>query len=386
MRADDEPQRITAHREAELGTSPLSPHIRTLDAVRGIAASLVVVHHFASLVRDQFPPTGVARYALRVLWALGHPSVVVFFVLSGFVLYLSYRQSQQFSTTAFLARRIFRIYPAHLAATALSVFLVLSMDASNLDGLGHYVRNVLPRLGDSASMGRALVLIPAVSGDQKINSVLWSLVHEMRFSLVFPLLAVACRNSPVFFLTGNIALYALARLSLLELGLSPHFFLGDGLVTSLLVSGVYFPTFALGMVAAHIFLKGEVRISGRTELAAAVALGVLALLDVDDLATALAASVVLLVAATGRHARRILHHRLLGWLGDISYALYLVHFPILMFTGYMSRSFPLISFVGALALGIALSLAAATLLHRLIEVPFIGYGSRLIMRYRRQLA
>src|SRR5438132_858935 len=59
------------------------PRLRSLDAIRGLAAVLVVLYHARFICLQTF------RYdVLHGAMALGYASVDVFFVLSGFVIFL----------------------------------------------------------------------------------------------------------------------------------------------------------------------------------------------------------------------------------------------------------------------------------------------------------
>ncbi len=91
----------------------------SLDAVRGLAALTVVAHHgFAALPEFWAVYTGaptsrlatiMAFSPLHLLWE-GHQAVLVFFVLSGFVLSLPYWQGNPPGYGTFLIRRFCRIY------------------------------------------------------------------------------------------------------------------------------------------------------------------------------------------------------------------------------------------------------------------------------------
>ena len=71
------------------------------------------------------------------------------------------------------------------------------------------------------------------------------------------------------------------------------------------------------------------------------------------------------------------------WLGKISYSLFLVHFPILVFVSTVALYFGLNSPAEAVMLlgtAVLLSLAAATVLHHWVEVP-AGHLARLLDAY-----
>ena len=93
-----------------------------LDAIRGVAALAVVMHH-CLLVLD-FGPETKSKYwllwetPLRALFA-GNEAVTMFFILSGYVLTIPFIQTNQ-KYANFIIKRIFRIYPAYLLAVTIT--------------------------------------------------------------------------------------------------------------------------------------------------------------------------------------------------------------------------------------------------------------------------
>jgi peptidoglycan/LPS O-acetylase OafA/YrhL len=99
--------------------------IDSLTTLRGLAAAWVTVFHFSGDLYSLFPWTKVLDPFLLHGWL----AVPLFFILSGFVLYYNYGSSFRVIRTStygrFLAMRLGRIYPVHLATlfAALAVYL-----------------------------------------------------------------------------------------------------------------------------------------------------------------------------------------------------------------------------------------------------------------------
>jgi peptidoglycan/LPS O-acetylase OafA/YrhL len=95
-------------------------HFESLDGLRGAAALAVVIHHSLNVyLHTETRNWWLFTPMLRALAArLGHPSVLLFFVLSGFVLYVSFLRGHDNSYGSFLSRRVFRLYPAMIVAVA----------------------------------------------------------------------------------------------------------------------------------------------------------------------------------------------------------------------------------------------------------------------------
>ena len=135
-----------------------------LTSLRFVAAAAVVAEHSSNFV--DLPP----------LWTYGGAGVAFFFTLSGFILIHVY---PELTTRADLARffiaRLARLWPLHLFALAL-VFMLL---ANRSHGISELVANLLLVHG----------WVPLRSYFFGYNSVTWSLSTEMAFYLAFPLLA-----------------------------------------------------------------------------------------------------------------------------------------------------------------------------------------------------
>jgi peptidoglycan/LPS O-acetylase OafA/YrhL len=108
-------------------------HVELLDYLRGIAILAVLLCHTFAIVYgyDRIPWNGwvrnfsVSPFAFLCAFpiSLGQAGVAMFFVVSGFCIHMSFqKQGQRWGS--FFIRRIFRIYPAYLAALIFSILLV----------------------------------------------------------------------------------------------------------------------------------------------------------------------------------------------------------------------------------------------------------------------
>src|ERR1700722_10284960 len=96
-----------------------NPTIHSLQALRAIAALLVVVDHaLLKLTNDD-----LANPATHLAWTLGSTGVYVFFVISGFIMvHVSWDNfGQPGATEAFLRRRIIRIVPLYWLGTIVAL-------------------------------------------------------------------------------------------------------------------------------------------------------------------------------------------------------------------------------------------------------------------------
>ena len=169
-------------------------HLKALDTLRGMAACGVFVGHFTR----QFYSAHQTETWWLLLDRMGVIGVAIFFVLSGFLIHAGgIREMQRGGRVDWLAyarRRFWRIYPAY----------VVSLVAYAL------VADKLPSYNTSAAttagvVSHLLLLSNFVPGEMhSINGVLWSVVLECHFYMLYPLFVWLGRRwsvAQVFFIT-----------------------------------------------------------------------------------------------------------------------------------------------------------------------------------------
>lgn len=159
------------------------PRIQTLDALRGIAAVTVVIAHCSG--NFQYP-SFIDKSPLYFFKA-AHEAVVFFFILSGYVLVYQYKSKSYFNYLEFLAARVFRIYIPYIASIGLSLLLYY-LGANFIDDT--FFGSLWKSPVTSETIINHLILITNFDTNQ-LNHVIWSLVHEMRLSILFPLILIA---------------------------------------------------------------------------------------------------------------------------------------------------------------------------------------------------
>jgi peptidoglycan/LPS O-acetylase OafA/YrhL len=160
-------------------------HIPALDGIRGIAILAVILHHCRFLLNAAYPFQRIVVKSFELGWS----GVVLFFVLSGFLItgiLLDSRTSPNYFST-FYARRFLRIFPlyyGYLALTFVGVRIFHGV-AGGIDPLAHvnpwwylsYVQNFRPN---------TVIMDPFLGH-------LWSLAVEEQFYLLWPLLILLVR-------------------------------------------------------------------------------------------------------------------------------------------------------------------------------------------------
>lgn len=357
-------------------------HIDELQSLRGVAALIVVLSHMTSIY---LPPHG-ARIAIDAV-CNAHASIIVFFVLSGYVLTgsLLRRGLSWSSVQGFYIGRLFRLLPALWAASAISaVFLLLLPQQTIFPAPNHWFLLYLPPFPSTAEL-----LLAAIAVDRSLIMPVWTIFIELMGSALMPLMVVIAlarsRLSNWILLGMGLACYALAH--------APH----------RLNSLTYMFDFALGTWLASRNWKFFAGKSWPTLLGAAFALlffrfvwfsilsgRAMPLYGYDDpfpmLVEGIAAFILIGVLASEHGRIRLLRSPWAIWLGNVSYSIYLIHFPVaILVTKILSRVFSngtstTTATMLLMAFGLPLSFGLAFLIYRFIELPSIALGKKVAKR------
>lgn len=364
-------------------TVPRGERYRGLDGLRGVAALVVVVHHvllsepsLAGAYRARPDPQGrVAHWftfsPLHVAWA-GGEAVLVFFVLSGFVLSVGPVGGSRVRWVDYYPRRMVRLYLPVVAALAVALPQARWLRPTSVDPHAGWVYNA--HIGSGTL--HAFLRDSTVWHEKAtfLDGPVWSLHWEVLFSLLLPAYLLLARAR------SRLAAGAAALALLVMAGVGAGH--GWGSLT-------YLPVFGLGvLVAAQRDLLVEVAtrwspwlagvggllLTARWWLSRGDALPPLRAGVAVSLAVAGAALLVLafLAGAVGSWAAR---DRWVRWLGRRSFSLYLVHAPIIISVAYLLGGHPSTWVIALLA--VPLSLLAAELFGRFFEEPGHDLSKRL---------
>jgi peptidoglycan/LPS O-acetylase OafA/YrhL len=221
--------------------------LHELDALRGLAALAVVFSHFRDMwvIKEQrtFPIYDRAILSgLRFFYA-GGEAVLLFFVLSGFVLALPYIRGKHQNYQTFVVRRICRIWLPYIVAFALAI----ACDAvwHNHAYHGAWASSFW---FEPLQWGKIFSQIPLIGHyDNQYLFVSWTLHEEMRISLVFPIVVALTMR-----LKGIWQLVSAALISLLAVLIVHRHFIGGATYRSFL-SIHYVAFFIVGIfLATHL--------------------------------------------------------------------------------------------------------------------------------------
>jgi peptidoglycan/LPS O-acetylase OafA/YrhL len=355
-------------------TIPSKREIAPLTGLRGVAAFMVMLYHL-----DYIP--GFATTYLSFAHK-GYLSVDLFYVLSGFVLALRYREWFAASVKparvgAFLLQRLGRIYPAYIIVSAFYYVKWLA----NLTGhrvIEFHAYDVAANLFLLQGWGVGASAICGTSG---------SVSAEMFAYLLFPLL-IGCVTARASWRSALLAAAAAAGVlcvALSPLGVRGSLDVVDG--NSFLPLLRCVAEFSLGLVAFELSRNDLCKriLSGAwavpvllVGMAGSLGFGVF-----DAAFVFMIPFLVIGLSYEGQAASLLFGNRLVHKLGVISYSLYLLHCAFRDVAGRLmemaSARYGALSPIPFLLLAVAGAVIAAYASQRLVEVP----GRRLANRISR---
>jgi len=337
-----------------------------LDSLRGVAILLVALYHFTARYPQKY---GWAKFADAPLFRLyfGWTGVELFFMISGFIIYLSIQNKK--GPAEFLTARLSRLVPPYWAA----IVIMVAIEPLHAMVFSTPLRHAPVDVAINLTMATELVGAPLLDG------VFWTLFVELRFYILFAVVwqFVDLRKRHSFYASYLLVLAAASGTAFgLPLG-------GDFIL---------FPIFWLGIGACKLWEKG-------LTIWEFMALGFITTLSTSlvnwqgreiFVAIPVFCALFLLSQRAFLHAGAAKILRPLALLGRISYSFYLLHsaigYIILGWFSSMGLSFNL-----AIATALATSASAAAICFFLVEkrdkpiAAFINSklsGARLL-RYRR---
>ena len=331
--------------------------IETIQSLRGIASLAVAWVHLS--YRANYTP-------LKFSFLYGVLGVQVFFVISGFIIpYALHRSNyrlRDFGT--FFLKRLIRLEPPYL----ISILLVLALYLSTI--IPPWLRGEPHEAFVVNGIGLALHLgyLNGYFGYEWLNGVYWTLAVESQYylliALLFPLLASnrLWLRVVTFVMLGSMSLVSTSK---------PYI-------------GNFIFLFLMGILTWQL----RVGLVNRWAYLAVLTVLILCSCLKPPIASTVAGTITIAAILWGDSVS-FLKSRILLFLGDISYSLYLVHFSIgIHFINiYKSK----VSAGGALSpmsevlmvlLALAVSLLSSYIFYKLVEQPARRFASAIRYEHR----
>ena len=363
---------------------------------------VVAVHCFVVWPVDPSSPFSDIRNLIFTVIS-GRAPVILFFVLSAFVLSKSI-ENRRSGFLQFFIKRIFRLYPAAVAAIVLTILIAVALHLSATSTFELKYFNTLHAAFRIAAIADSLLCF-----GNEIIPPLWTLRVELIGSAVMPLLfTIMIRSGRLGALTIVVILTLGAVVPYHPFGVMTNvllFCFGVGVFTYLYLQNVRFvhtrPVLCAFFGAsictfAHALIgrDAEYNVSKITEWLGSSAIFEKGLgpehnigFFLQHIAEATGAAILVAAIAVKRRRWGVLENSVLAYFGRISYAIYLVHYPLLLAIVAIVREFELIDPSRAtlpfltFAVLMAISTAIAKLLHHAIELPGIRAGRLLSNRF-----
>ena len=345
---------------------------RRLDALTGLrffAAAAIVLHHLPGTFGIQH------GYLGNVPLAQG---VSVFFVLSGFVLRYAYPQLRTArEVRGFLVARVARIWPLHLLTLLAAVLVNWNLEISTFLANFFLLQSWIPK--GSYFFG--------------YNAVSWSISTEFAFYLFFPILLFRFRHD-WWWKLFSFASFSFAFALYVGAMDIPRF---DGDMSTVVMQGFIMTNplarlfeFVLGMTSAQLWLGSTPR-GGPAVWTFLEAVGVIFLLFnvtiilkavipllpatdavrfwvVANASPALPVAILLPILATGRGiVSAILAHRVVRFMGDASFSIYMTHQLLLI--PFRKSHFEFLPVPAQICLYLIVVLLLSSALHVWFEIP-----------------
>lgn len=384
-------------------TKPPISYIPSLTPLRGIAAVLVLFYHFDMFISPLAPDDNFLMDKLYLM-------VDLFFVLSGFIMFHVYgawfaKTVQKRDFLKYMRARFARLYPLHIF-TFLCLFGVSLLFRAKVTEVPGIVNAVL----DNSAIPYVLTLTQAWGShiEATWNTASWSISVEWFLYLLMPfmVLMVAKYKQKALWSLGILAMGgSLLLMYVLEPAWVAEAAIGRGMDEEALaklpqhsinvITGPAllrgFCGFTFGMIAYEWYRSNRFRAIFQPSFWFPLIWVVLTVCWYQDLlpdafALLLFALLILHTAYNEGLVKQALNNRVLTYLGDISYSIYMVHIPMILMmflVTMMSGSMPpvvegkeatatainyLANWQGAI-LFFGISVIIASLTYRLIEKP-----------------
>ena len=362
------------------------PHYELLDGLRGVAAILVLIYHIFEGFAFAESTNGEGSGLITTL-NHGHIAVDFFFILSGFVISYAYDDRWgKMSLGGFFKRRLIRLHPMLIMGA------VVGMISFMLTGCQQWGGEVTPIGWVMIALLLTIFMVPALPGLPyevrgngemfPLNGPMWSLFFEYIGNILY---ALVIRRLSTKLLAVLTAILGVLHAWIFVGDLSGYNSVGIGWTIDTInfwggLVRMLFP-FTMGMLLARTFKPREVK--GAFWICSAMLIAVFAVpyiaksgaISLNSLYEVVCIAVIfpfiVWLGACGKGGDNYTG-RINNFLGELSYPLYIVHYPIMyIFYKWLieNRCYTLGDTLGLSALVVLSSVALAYACLKLYDEP-----------------
>jgi len=352
---------LTTTNQPAAGLLKTRQHFEVLDGLRGIAAISVVIFHFMEIAVPDYTKSFIAHAYLAVDF---------FFALSGFVIAYAYdTRLEKIGLGPFFKLRLIRLHPLVVIGAIWGLVAFVIDPYSNL--WKTYADKLWLLLLSGCTMIPYAIVRERYFNLFHLNPPTWSLFWEYVANMVYALALIKLRNRNkilwVLVIAGaGLLFYEAKHATNLSVGWSGDTFWGGGV-------RVFF-SFLAGILIyrAGAKIKSKLGFPG-----VAILLFLTFLIPYSDTSNWYAEPLVVvfvypLILALGVGAGLTSRfEKLCIWLGEVSYPLYMIHYPFIwLFMSYVDKFKPSISeMTWIIAIGTTLLILLAYVVLKFLDEP-----------------
>ncbi|RVU00633.1 acyltransferase [Mucilaginibacter limnophilus] len=345
-------------------------HFKMLDGLRGLAAIAVVVFHFMEIAVPDYTKSFIAHAYLAVDF---------FFCLSGFVIAYAYdTKLADIGIWTFIKLRLIRLHPLVIIGSVIGILAFVFDPFSNL--YQKYTGNLLLMFITSCLMIPYALVRERYFNNFHLNPPTWSLFWEYIANIVYALVLVRINKKMLWLLViiaAALLVYEAHRSTNLSVGWSGDNIMGGGIrmfysfLAGMLVYRLkWVINSRLGFIAIGLMLLVTFFIPFRNELNPIVE--PIVVIFYFPFLIALGAGAQLSASST----------KICKFSGDISYPLYMVHYPFIwLFMSYVEAKKPSLNeMAGITAIGTLLLIVLAYAVMKYLDEPVRKRLNNLVRR------
>lgn len=366
-----------------------------LDSLRGLAAISVILCHLLPIAGSSLF-NRLNATPLHLFWA-GHEAVILFFMLSGFVLSLPYFNNKALKYKDYIIRRVCRIYLPYAVSVTVAIICMMMFYRFDIHELGWWFDTSVHPISFDMIINH--ILLVGEFQSSTFNMVIWSLVHEMRISIIFPvivyfLMKYSWKHNVFIAMSCSVMFYVLYIFCLKIFKYDATILQGSYLVTL-----HYIAFFILGALLAQHKQYAKMlyaKLNSVSKISLLIT-GVLAytykwwflskmsllhIMILDDWAIAVGSSFFILFCLNSNTIKSIVTLKPVHFAGKISYSLYLYHLIVaLSLVNILNEKLP----IGlVLVISFTVTILVAVSMYYLTEKPSIKLGKILTTRSKKE--
>ncbi|MGY3313430.1 peptidoglycan/LPS O-acetylase OafA/YrhL [Peribacillus simplex] len=380
------------------------PNIRynQLDSLRGLAAASVVIHHYLLIFPQFYDKTidnggsiiNILKYTPLHIFFSGTQAVILFFVLSGFVLSLPYINKINSSYSIYLTRRVTRIYIPYIISVVIVLIAVKFYSDGVITDFSSWANGKWSNPIEYKLILEHLFLVGNFANGE-YNPIYWSLVHEMRISLFFPILMfVILKYGWKLSIFGSLIISAFGFVGTAILSYK-------NIETDYLLTLYYALSFVIGaLLARYKDILINVFVSKSKTLKILITISSILLYTFpswvlnfsfiperllgppNTVLASIGAAMFIILALASNTFKKLLLFKPFQFLGNISYSLYLYHcIPLFIL---LHQFVDTVSIWILLSASCIISIVLATLSYYFVEKPSIKLGKKISTTLKKQ--